>query len=176
MEKRTVAFISYGQGGWLVDLLLSANGIGKLHRRVAALGVDAGAVPRKWWEYRKIADEIADLPDDVKVVIGGASLGANMAPWIAATVHPRPVDLVFGIQPSLYGTRNPVSKNVKRALCIYNPSALITGGLGAYRWELAPGNKATALVVKESNAVHPGDFVEWIQVAILDEIKKVQAQ
>lgn len=170
---RLVGFISYGQGGKSVDVALGlGSGIDLLHRRVVALGVES-ARPRSWHEFEKIAGEIQELPPDAKVVIGGTSLGANMAPWIAATVYPRPIELIFGVQPSLYGTRNPISKNVRRALCIYNPNWFLTLGLGGYQWERAPNNHQTVLVTRTSYASHPGINVASVQEAVLAEIRGI---
>jgi hypothetical protein len=172
---RIFAFISYGQGGAVVDSVLAGDGIGRLVQRIRSLGVDAAPRPFGWDQYESTAAAIKQLPPEHKIIIGGASLGANMAPWIAAAVYPRPVDLIFGIQPSLYGGKYPISKNVRNALCIYNPVWLMTLGLGAYQWQRDTINHSTVLTTRSSYALHPGDNVNAVQDAILAEVRAVKS-
>ena len=172
MRKVFVA-ISYGQGGVAVDSLLSGGGIDRLHSRIKALGADAPS-PFGWHQYQEIADRIKKLPSDTRVAVGGASLGANMAPWIGASVGGRTIDFMFGIQPSLYGGKYPVTNNVKRALCIYNPIWFITMGFGAHWWPRSGGNLATAMTYQRTYAGHPGDNLDSVQNPIIAAVKKLQ--
>lgn len=172
--SRIFAFISYGQGGAVVDTVLSGNGIARLRQRIQNdLGVETGPC-YGWDRYEFIADRIKQLPDDARVIVGGASLGANMAPWIAAAVYPRPVDLIFGIQPSLYGGRYEITRNVRSAPCIYNPVWLLTFGLGAYQWQREASNHSTVLTTRTSYALHPGDNVTAVQDYILAAIRAIK--
>ena len=66
----------------------------------------------------------------------------------------------------------PVTPNVGEAHCIYNPAVLETGGLGAYKWELAPGNHTTRLLITEHHAPHPDDW-GWSQDVIFADIKRI---
>lgn len=169
---KVTAFISYGQGGAGLDWLLSFGGTSRLNARAYALGVDTPG-PYSWDQARAIADKIKALPADARVVVGGTSLGANEAPRIGTLVGRRPIDFMFGIQPSLFGAKNSVTPNVKRAMFFRNPVWPITMGLGAYQWVRAPGNHATTLIEQTSYAPHPGDNVQWIQDVILAEIRKL---
>lgn len=169
--RKVVAFVSYGQGGAAVETVLSAgNGTAALVKRMKALGVDARG-PFNWYQYEDLAAQVAKVPADAAVIVGGTSLGANMAPWIAAKAR-RPVDLLFGIQPSLYGSPNLVASNVLRALCVYNPS-IISLGFGAYCWQRTPQNHNTVLTARVSYAPHPGDNVETVQGWVLDEVRRL---
>ncbi len=176
MTKQLYVALSYGQGGGFVDGLLSFNGTGVLNGKIAALGSNVSAPgPYSWNESNAIASKIKGLPASTLIAIGGTSLGANEAPRIGAMINNRPVDFMFGIQPSLYGAKNAVTSNVKRAMFFRNPIWPITMGLGAYQWVRAAGNHSTVLIEQATYAPHPGDNVGWIHAAILAEIKKLVA-
>ncbi len=177
MTKQLYVALSYGQGGGLVDGLLSFNGTGALRDKIAALGrnVSTPQYPTSWNESSAIASKIKGLPTSTLIAIGGTSLGANEAPRIGASINNRPVDFMFGIQPSLYGAKNAVTANVKRAMFFRNPIWPITMGLGAYQWQRAAGNHSTVLIEQATYAPHPGDNVPWIHEAILGEIRKLIA-
>lgn len=169
---RKIAFISYGQGGKPVDAALDGgtSGIDRLSARIKALGVETPG-PFGWEQFQTIADTIKKLPKTVQVIIGGTSLGANMAPWIAAKVYPRTVDYIFGIQPSNYGGHYDIPKNVVKALCVYNPLWFMTGGLGALSWPRAADNHTTVLTTRTKYVTHPGSNDEDTQNFILTDIK-----
>lgn len=169
---KAYAFLSYGQGGKAVATALSGNGIGRLASRIKALDVETSP-PFDWDDYNAVAIAIRKLPKTAKVIVGGVSLGANMAPWIAAKVYPRPVDYIFGIQPSLLGGHYTIPKNVKSALCIYNPFWLMTFGLGAYAYERTEDNHNTVLTTRTRYVLHPGDNDEQTQGFILADIAKL---
>ncbi len=176
MTKQLYAAISYGQGGGFIDGLLSFDGTGSLNRKIAALGASVSAPgPSSWYESSTIASKIKGLPASTLVAIGGTSLGANEAPRIGAMINNRPVDFMFGIQPSLYGAKNAVTANVKRAMFFRNPIWPITMGLGAYQWVRAAGNHSTTLIEQTTYSPHPGDNIPWIHAAIVAEIKRLLA-
>lgn len=175
MAKKVFVAISYGQGGAMLDAFLSFDGTGQLNQRVRGLGCDAPG-PFEWDQPYTIAAKIKALPADTKIVVGGTSLGANEAPRVGALVGARTIDFMFGIQPSMYGVKNLITPNVKRATFFYNPPWFPIGlGLGSYQWQAAPGNRRTVITPCQTYAPHPGDNVGWIHDAIVSEIKKLMA-
>lgn len=169
MPNKVTAFFSYGQGGQAIDIALGGGGIDRLAARVRALGVSVSV--HGWDQYREIADKIKKVPTDTLIVVGGASLGANMAPWIGSAVGGRPIDFMFGIQPSNLGGKYSVTRNVRRALCVYNPIWFLV--LGNYWWRMDAGNSQTRITYQTSYASHPGDNWDSVQNPILAEIKKL---
>lgn len=174
MKEVYVAF-SYGQGGPLVDYLLSFNGSGVLDFKFEQMGCIAPG-PFAWSDTAKIADRIRALPLTMPIAVAGTSLGANEAPRIGAMLlqSKRTVDLMVGIQPSTWGAKNLITSNVKRAVCFYNPIAGLTGGLGSYCWKRTEGNHTTELLAYRSYWPHPGDNVPWIHEIIFAELRKLQ--
>ena len=159
-----------------MDVLLTAGGTKRLQRRMAELGVEVRG-PFGAKEELRIAQQIQSLPTEVKVVVGGSSLGANAAPRIGAMVCPREIDLMFGIQPSLWARRKGrVTANVKRAVYFYVPWYWpVTFGLGQYRWKRQEGNTVTTLVEWPTYMTHPGNNVESVQGRILAELRRLVA-
>lgn len=168
------AFVCYGQGGSVVGPLLAlGDGPKAIVARLRNIGWDATL--HEWDDGATIAKIVQALPMSARIIIGGTSLGANEAPNTALLCK-RPVDMIFGVQPSAYGRRNQVPANVARALCFYNPMPLLTLGFGAYAWSRASGNKKTVLYTWQSYATHPGDTVPWIHDAIVEHARAVQAR
>jgi hypothetical protein len=106
------------------------------------------------------------------------------------------IDFLFGFQPSQYGEKISVTKNVKEALCIYNPNWFITSGLGNYEWTLAADNpgevvlsadngktyqvvqagdrtKGTFMRVIQNYDAHPGDNDPTMQAIIIEAISRI---
>lgn len=163
----TTVYIMYGMGGAAFD---PAGGERTLVKLLNDIGIKTAQSPYQYSDIQKIVDAIhADKSD--KIIIGGDSLGACNTPY-AAQYCGRHVDYIFGFQPSIYGAHVPVTPNVKEAHCIYNPNFIETFGLGAYKWELAPGNKQTRLLITEHHAPHPDDW-GWSQQLVLHEIKRI---
>lgn len=170
--SKVVAFVSYGQGGAALGMLLSAGGTAKLNTRIKALGVDSTLW--NWDQYAAIGAKIRALPADVKVVVGGTSLGANEAPRVAAHVYPRKIDFLFGIQPSMYGAKNQVPSNVRRAMYFYSPWWWpVTLGFGSYQWQRTLANTATVMLPQTTYLPHPGDNAESVHQPILAEIARL---
>ena len=130
--KQAFAFVSYGMGGAALD---PAGGEVALVAKIKALGVDVGASPYLYTDTQTIADAILATPAGSVIILGGDSLGANNAPFIATSIRTkRGIDYLFGFQPSLWGLHSTVPKSVVECLCIYNSNWLETFGLGDYPW------------------------------------------
>lgn len=169
MTRNIFVALMYGQGGQATDIMLSGDGLGHLATRIRNLSSAIGCPPPFTWDQAAVISRVIQkLPDSSAIVIGGASLGANEAPR-AASAAERKVDLVFGIQPSLMGVHNLVTKNVDKAVCFFNPIPFFA--LGAYQYKRAADNQHTAMIPHYTYAMHPGDNVQWIQDKILAEIK-----
>lgn len=173
--KKAICWLGYGQGGEPVDdlLTLSTGGIDRLALRIEALGVHVEV--QHWTDSQEIYNEASRVPANTKIIIGGTSLSANLAPFHAKNLA-RPVAFLFGIQPSLAGARVKVPSNVREALCFSTPWWAVTSPwwfLGAYRWERESTNKTTALEVRNTYAPHPGSNDEQVQLAILNRINEI---
>jgi hypothetical protein len=184
---KTHIFPIYGQGGKSVDAVLSGDGLGYMQQVLDAIpGVEAhdpivvqpapqyGAF--SWDAGAEIARQVRKLPLMDKLVIGPCvSLGANEGPLICESLLGfRDVDLLIGIQPSMFGRKNLVPSNVIKAVCIYNPIYFMTWGLGAYLWELKPNNTRTRLIPVTSWWPHPGDNNKSVRDRVTSEVEAVR--
>lgn len=166
------AFISFGLYGAAMD---PASGEVQLVARCKAIGVNVMGSPYQWSDIQLIVDQIMGLSLGVKIAVGGDSLGANEAPAIAqALVGKRDIDLLFGFQRSEYGVQVPVPHNVIKAINVYNPIWIETGGLGDDPWTLAPGNTRTKLITTPIEAAHPDDF-GVAQDIVFNQIKALKS-
>jgi hypothetical protein len=156
----------YGMGGYLTD-----PGELTFSHKVQALGVNILKSPYRDTDINIITEVIKDLPKDSKVILWGSSLGANNLPYIA-TLAKREIEGIWGFQASLYGMRYPIPANVKFAHEVFNSNVVETGGLGAYKWTKAPGNKVTNLYLSDRHDMHPGE-TEASQEMFLNEMKRV---
>lgn len=172
----TYIAMMYGQGGQAVDIGLTGGGMDRLAKRISALGKDYQCEQFNWDQANIIAEKIKKLSSDTKIVIGGTSLGANETPRACSYLKGQAIDLIFGIQPSIYGAKNLVPSNVKQATFWYQPWGLAAGiglGYGSYQWELMLGNKTTKLTSAYTFVSHPGSNSESIQSAIIEAILKL---
>ena len=177
--KQAFAFVSYGMGGAALD---PAGGEVALVAKIKALGVDVGASPYLYTDTQTIADAILATPAGSVIILGGDSLGANNAPFIATSIRTkRGIDYLFGFQPSLWGLHSTVPKSVVECLCIYNPNWLETFGLGDYPWPLEAGNTRTkpaggrdSIYIPNRDS-HPGDNDVAMQDIIVADIKGIIA-
>jgi hypothetical protein len=150
------AWISFAMGGAVLD---PATGEVLLIQRLKAIGVDTRNSPYAWNAINEIIADILATPDDIKIAVGGDSLGANEAPAIAQAVRQKKgIDLLFGFQRSEYGTQVVVPANVIKAVNVYNPIWIATVGLGDDPWTLEDGNTRTVIRSIPIEAAHPGDF------------------
>lgn len=100
-----------------------------------------------------IAEELTSFPASDKIIIGGYSRGADYTPTIAAKV-PRQVDYIFMFQPSIWYPSGPVTSNVLKGYCVYNPFWFETFGLGFRRPYKAEGNTVTQMEVVMAQDSH----------------------
>ena len=150
------AWVSFGLGGAVID---PASGEALLIQRLKAIGVDTRDSPYAWDDFNEIIADILATPHDVKIAVGGDSLGANEAPAIAQAVRQKKgIDLLFGFQRSEYGVQVVVPANVIKAVNVYNPIWIATVGLGDDPWTLEAGNTRTVIRSIPIEAAHPGDF------------------
>src|ERR1700686_4506305 len=162
------AWLSYGLGGQVLD---PAGGEVLLTQKIKALGINVGASPYLYSDVQTICSEILATPPGSIIIVGGDSLGANNAPYIATAIRAsRGVDYLFGFQPSVWGYHSTVPPSVVEALCIYNPTWVETGGLGDYPWPLATGNRRTKISYIKNSDPHPGDGDVAMQDVILADI------
>ena len=165
------AFVSYGMGGAPLD---PNGGEVTLVQKIKALGVNVGASPYLYSDVQMICSAILATPAGSVIIIGGDSLGANNAPYIATAIRAlRGVDYLFGFQPSVWGYHSTVPRSVVQALCIYNPNWFETIGLGDYPWPLEAGNTRTKLRYITNSDTHPGDSDVAMQDEIIADIKKI---
>lgn len=157
----------YGMGGYLTDPIEYS-----FSKRVESLGVNISNSPYRDYEYTTISSIINSLPQNVKIILWGSSLGANNLPYICSLVKNRIIDGIWGFQASLYGMRYPIPQNVQFAHEVYNSSVLETGGLGAYKWVKANNNKTTNLYLSDRHDMHPGE-TEASQEMFLAEMRRV---
>jgi hypothetical protein len=171
MTPKAFAWISYGMGGAALD---PDGGEVLLTQKIKALGIDVGSSPYLYSDVEKICTEIDATPLGSVIIVGGDSLGANNAPYIAQTIRfRRGVDYLFGFQPSVWGYHSSVPRSVVQALCIYNPTWLSTLGLGDYPWPLDEDNARTAIRYIKTSDPHPGDNDGPMQDIIVSDIKNV---
>jgi len=156
--------VVYGLGGKIFD---PPSGQAHLLDRLKEIGIEAAFYEH--YDSQGVYDFMKS-PAEFRGIVGD-SLGACNAPLFAQQYGKR-VDYIAGFQPSLYGVHQPVPSNVVRAHCIYDPYWIDTGGLGAYRWELAPGNHTTKLIVTEHRGAHPDDW-GYSQDMVFHEIKSL---
>lgn len=102
-----------------------------------------------------VVDLLTSLPTGDRVIIGGYSRGADYAPTIAKRIV-RPVVYLFQFQPSIYYFSDPVTSNVKKAFCVYNPWWVETFGLGFRRSYKEEGNEVTDMEVVMAHDSHGG--------------------
>lgn len=161
---KAYAAVIYGLGGGWLD---PASGENQLIARLKAIGVDTGGSPFQYYDSQGVYNFLESHQDEITIIVGD-SLGACNAPGFAGSL--KTVSYIAGFQPSWYGAHVPVPSSVKRAHCIYDPFWLDTGGLGAYEWVLAPGNRTTKLLVTVHRGAHPDDY-GITQDMVFDDIK-----
>jgi hypothetical protein len=168
MTKEVHGWGMYGMWGPVTD-----PGMAAFTARVKDLGVNVHSSPYRDYDVAQIVAEILALPPEPLKFIFGASLGACNCSVVAAYVPQVRIDGMWGFQPSLDGAQVKIGSNVKFAHCVYNPTWWQTAGLGAYRWEKAPGSTCN-LYVSERSDFHPGETLA-AQEMFLGEMKRIIA-
>jgi hypothetical protein len=149
------AWLSFGQFGELADPI---TGLRRLTTRLHEVGVHTMRSPYHWSDNNTIVGEVIAAPKEVKIVVGGASLGDNEAVEIANQLQgKRDIDLLFGFQRSKFGRQFEVPNSVIKAIEIHDPN-LLSDPFGDDPWVLAKGNTRTILRNIPIDAPHPGDF------------------
>ena len=177
-------FFLYGMWGPVTD-----PGARTMTQRMASElpGINMHDSPYRDYDVNEICAIIRELPSTDKVIVCGTSLGANNTPVVGAYVYlnnpKRTINGIWGFQASIWGAKAGVDSsypgitpNVKFAHLISSDFPL-NGGLGAYRWVSAPGNKVTndngEPLLTTHNYPHPGDDVVADQDMFLAEMKRV---
>lgn len=200
MSDSTFVLVSYGMGGDSIDRVAS-NGGGEdyLKARCDKLtGVNTVNSVYQWSDTQRRFDDvrrIKHLNPAAKIALGGDSLGDNELGDDVAYLEQVgiEVDLIFGFQGSEWGKHTQITANVKKALIIYNPNAIMTAGLGAYalplveppvvapgeslydgKWRTGNGGKTQVRYV-QIEAPHPDDWGVAQDLAFA-EIKLLAAQ
>lgn len=172
MTRPTRAWLSMGLLGHFADPV----SFDRFVARVKAEGVNVMHSPYQWSDDVRIAAEIEAAPANVKIVVGGASLGDDETLQIANMLsgHKRTVDLAFGFQRSVFGVQFKVPPNVLRAIEVHCPNIFLDP-FGDDPWVLEDGNTVTKLKNIPIIAFHPGDFGQGADI-IVAAIKQVVNQ
>lgn len=89
----------------------------------------------------------------IKVICGYSNGGCSVTwiPGYAEYREPVGVDLLIGLDPTLWIYRSPIPSNVKKAVCYYNANYFVlfpTQFVGHGKYSLTQGNKTTNLITK----------------------------
>lgn len=143
-------FIGYGLGGKLTSGgIVELQGI--IKGKYPQMNVQTFRGERAEAMAQMILEQVR--PGD-KLILGGYSWSADNVPAIAKNCGHQ-VGFLFALQPSIWYPSEPITPNVKEALCVYNPWWFETGGLGFRELTLAPGNTTTKLTIQKTHDSHP---------------------
>lgn len=164
----------YGMWGPVTD-----PGQVALTARVVALGkeigvhIDVGRSPYRDYDVSQIVKDFTDAPPNAVRIVCGSSLGANNCPVVAKYL-PQGINIdgMFGFQASEYGAKVQLGSNIKFAHECVNPNLIMTGGLGHYEWEKAPGSRCNLYIIRNGD-FHPGDTDEVVVHMFLSEMKRI---
>jgi len=146
-------WIKYGVGGYFTSYGMGP-GSGSLADAIAAKFGSAVKVTSYYQWTDAIAATVNATPVSIKVMIAGYSCGASELPLDAVAVH-RPVDLLAGIQASVWCGSYLLPANVAGALEVYNPTCPMTLGLGCRLYQPGPGFAGGRLTVVVRYDMHP---------------------
>jgi hypothetical protein len=186
--------VSYGMGGDAIDKAASSGG-GEdyLVSRLKAKGIDTLGSVYQWSDTQARFNAFMSVPKTDPIFDVGDSLGDNVLGEDAAALKQagRTLDFLGGFQGSEWGEHTSISDNVRYAVLIYNPNALMTAGLGAYPlpldvpptniasgnlydggWYLGNNGKTWVRYV-QIEAAHPDDW-GLAQDIVYDDIIKLQ--
>jgi hypothetical protein len=132
---------------------------------------DIQASPYRDYDCAHIASVIDKLPADAVVLVWGTSLGANDC-TVVANYTKRKIN-IFGFQASIFGAHEKVTPNVLFAHLFYSYNPIPIPGLGAYKWEPAPGFDKARLHLTPHHIPHPGDYDRGDQDTFIAEMKRI---
>ena len=103
-----------------------------------------------WENWQQAGDWLSDA--DVRVVCGYSNGGCT-ATWIPGYGEyriPTRLDLLIGLDPTIWLSRTPIPPNVKKAVCYYNGNYIpwFSQFVGHGKYSLTPDNKTTNLITK----------------------------
>jgi len=107
-----------------------SGGLDVLAKKIRALGKNFEALPTFGFsQWRKIASDIRQQPEETKIVIFGHSMGANLTTAAAARAGRR-VDLIAAFDPTVWYPVADLGANVRRAISFHGTSAFSVVGHG----------------------------------------------
>lgn len=110
-----------GKDGWV-----TSAGMYGLRSSLAALP-DVTVTTYDWPSYKKVAADIALLPQDEIVIVIGYSGGGAKATWLANMPAKPHIDLMIVYDPSPSWGMQVIGPNVKRAICYCNVTPAFFG-------------------------------------------------
>jgi pimeloyl-ACP methyl ester carboxylesterase len=164
MSHKVAVALLYGLGG-----SATSPGIVQLYDEIKKIPDVAVLIPYDQSNWQVAAHDISKYTVE-KLVVIGYSMGANATTMIADALKPRAVSLLVAIQPTMYEGADTIGPNVVRAVEIYNPNVLETGGLGSRR---LTGTHVQYVVNSDSHAYADEDPA--VHKLVLDEIHKLLA-
>jgi hypothetical protein len=185
MTSNAHGFMLYGMWGPITD-----PGARTMTQRMASeLPINMHASPYRDYDVNTIVSIILGLPAEDKIIVAGTSLGSNNTPVVGAYAYlqskARIIHGIWGFQASVWGAQAynattgsgvpeypGVTENVLFGHLAYSTNPL-NGGLGAYVWQKAPGNKTTNLYAFDTGDLHPGDTNVNVQDMFLAEMARV---
>lgn len=168
--KTAYFYYVLGAGGEALD----PGGADQIVKRVRELGVNVPE-PFDMNDLQTIVNQINATPKDSLIFLAGDSCGANRLTIVAAGVR-RLISKAFFIQASYFCNSGcpGIPMNVLEATTWYS-SWWKTWGLGVYRPKKATGNIVTKLVEIYDPHSHPDDNDPVIQLAIVNDVRRIIA-
>jgi hypothetical protein len=139
LKASPVVHVSVIKGGlWGWDGNLDSRGMIDLYYSIKQIpGVDAFLW--EWDQYDNVFDKLRGLSPETKRVLVGYSGGGSRITWIANLRPRQRIDLVIGYDPSPTWQMEPLTTNVQKAICYYNPLPCpMFGGLGGGKFAGLP--------------------------------------
>lgn len=114
--------------------LYYSRGLDVLGEKLKNCELDIDVLPTFGWnEWKKIVRDINHLTSDVKVVIYGHSMGANLTTRIAHALKDRPISLIAAFDPTIWYPSYAVGANVSSLIWFHGISRLSIAGHGQIR-------------------------------------------
>jgi hypothetical protein len=111
--------------------LYYSGGLDVLAGKIRALGSHVEMLPTFGFsEWKKIARDILQQPEETRIVILGHSMGANQTTAAAAALGSRSVDLIAAFDPTVWYPSADLGANVRRAIWFHGTNFLSPVGHG----------------------------------------------